>query len=103
VAWALLIFCEVVKSGVHVKQHKVPARVEKKKVEAHKYKFIWRRKEVQLPRVVSSRVGQEGGHGEEGRQDLKMATTRDDCVDITLPFGADPHALETMLFEEVGG
>jgi hypothetical protein len=27
---------------VHVQQRKVPARVEKKKVEAPKYKFIWR-------------------------------------------------------------
>jgi hypothetical protein len=27
---------------VHVQQHKVPARIEKKKVEAPKYKFIWR-------------------------------------------------------------
>jgi hypothetical protein len=39
---------------VHVLQRKVPARIEKKKVEAPKYKFIWRRKEVQPPRVVSS-------------------------------------------------
>jgi hypothetical protein len=45
---------------VHVQQRKVPARIEKKKVEAHKYKFIWRRKEVQPPRAVSSRAGQEG-------------------------------------------
>jgi hypothetical protein len=35
----------------------------------------------------------------EGRQDLKIATTRDDCVDITPPFRADPHALGTTLFE----
>ena len=27
---------------VHVQQRKVPARIEKKKVEAPKYKFIWR-------------------------------------------------------------
>jgi hypothetical protein len=26
---------------VHVQQHKVPTRVEKKKVEAPKYKLIW--------------------------------------------------------------
>jgi hypothetical protein len=45
---------------VHVQQCKVPARVEKKKVEAPKYKFIWQRKEVQPPRAVSSRAGQEG-------------------------------------------
>jgi hypothetical protein len=31
---------------VHVQQHKVLARVEKKKVESPKNKFIWRRKEV---------------------------------------------------------
>jgi hypothetical protein len=37
---------------VHVQQRKVLARIEKKKVEAPKYKFIWRRKEVQPPRVV---------------------------------------------------
>jgi hypothetical protein len=36
---------------VHVQQRKVPARIEKKKVEAHQYKFIWRRKEVQPPRL----------------------------------------------------
>jgi hypothetical protein len=46
---------------VHVQQRKVPAKVNKKKVEAPKYKLIWRRKEVQPPRVVSSRAGQEGG------------------------------------------
>ena len=46
---------------VHVQQHKAPSRVEtKKKVEEPKYKFIWRRKEVQPPRAVSSRAGQEG-------------------------------------------
>jgi hypothetical protein len=39
---------------VHVQQRKVPARIEKKKVEAPPYKFIWRRKEVQPPRAVSS-------------------------------------------------
>jgi hypothetical protein len=43
---------------VHVQQCEVPAMVEKKKVEAPKYKFIWRRKEVQPPRAVSSRAGQ---------------------------------------------
>jgi hypothetical protein len=35
----------------------------------------------------------------EGRQDLKTATMRDDCIDITPPFRADPHALGTTLFE----
>jgi hypothetical protein len=34
---------------VHVQQRKVPARVEKKKVEAPKYKLIWQIKEVQPP------------------------------------------------------
>jgi hypothetical protein len=71
---------------VHVQPRKVPASLEKKKVEAPKYKFIWRKKEVQPPRDVSSRAGQEGGHGVEGRQDLKMVTMRDDCVDITPHF-----------------
>jgi hypothetical protein len=70
---------------VHVQQRKVPARVEKK-VEEPKYKFIWRIKEVQPPRFVSSRADQEGGRGVEGMQHLKTATTRDDCVDITPPF-----------------
>jgi hypothetical protein len=84
---------------VHVQQRKVPARIEKKKVEAPKYKFIWRRKEVQPPRVVSSRAGQEGGCGEEGTQDLKTAKMRGSIVDIPPPFQADPHALGTMLFE----
>jgi hypothetical protein len=42
---------------VHVQQRKFPARFEKKKVEAPKYKFIWRRKEVQPPRAVSCRAG----------------------------------------------
>jgi hypothetical protein len=71
---------------VHVQQCKVLARVEDKKVKVPKYKFIWQRKEVQPPRDVSSRACQEGGRGEEGRQDLKTATTRDTCVDITPPF-----------------
>jgi hypothetical protein len=35
----------------------------------------------------------------ERRQDLKTATTCDDCVNITLAFQADPHALGTTLFE----
>jgi hypothetical protein len=34
---------------VHVQQRKVLARVEKKKVEAPKYKLIWQIKEVQPP------------------------------------------------------
>jgi hypothetical protein len=84
---------------VHVQQRKVLGRVEKKKVEVPKYKFIWRRKEVQPPMAISSRVGQEGGRGVEGRQDLKTTTRRDDCVDTTPPFGADPHALGTTLFQ----
>jgi hypothetical protein len=54
---------------------------------------------VQPPRAVSSRAGQEGGRGVEGRQDLKTATMRDDCVDITPPFLEDPRALGTTLFE----
>jgi hypothetical protein len=52
--------------------------------------FIWRRKEVQPPRAVSSRAGQEGGCGEEGKQDLKMANMRG-AIDIPPPFRADPH------------
>jgi hypothetical protein len=39
---------------VHIPQRKVPARIEKKKVGTPQYKFIWRRKEVQPPRAVSS-------------------------------------------------
>jgi hypothetical protein len=87
---------------VHVQQRKVPARIEKKKVEAPKYKFIWQRKEVQPPRAVSSRAGQEGGCGEEGKQDLKTANIRGAIVDIPPPFRADPHALGTTLFEGGG-
>jgi hypothetical protein len=87
---------------VLVQQRKVPARIEKKKVEAPPYKFIWRRKEVQQPRVVSSRAGQEGGCGEEGKQDLKMVNMRGAIVDILPPFRADPHALGTTLFEGGG-
>jgi hypothetical protein len=83
----------------HVQQCKVPARIEKKKVEAPKYKFIWRRKVVQPPRVVSSQAGQEGGCGEEGKQYLKTANMRGAIVDILPPFRADPHALGTTLFE----
>jgi hypothetical protein len=63
------------------------------------YKFIWRRKEVQPPRAVSSRAGQEGGCGEKGKQDLKMANMHGGIVDIPLPFRADPHTLGTTLFE----
>jgi hypothetical protein len=33
---------------VHVQQRKVPARIEKKKVEAPPYKFIWRRKAIEI-------------------------------------------------------
>jgi hypothetical protein len=84
---------------VHVQQHKVPARIEKKKVEAPKYKLIWHRKEVQRPRAVSSRAGQEGGCGEEGKQDLKTMNMHGAIVDILPPFRADPHALGTTLFE----
>jgi hypothetical protein len=58
---------------VHVQQRNVPARRAKKKVEAPKYKFIWRRKELQPLRAVSSRAAQEGGCGAEGKQDLKTA------------------------------
>jgi hypothetical protein len=68
-------------------------------VEAPKYKFIWRRKEVQPPRAVSSRAGQEGGCGEEGKQDLKTANMRGAIVDIPPPFRADPHTLGTTIFE----
>jgi hypothetical protein len=84
---------------VHVQQRKVPARIEKKKVEAPPYKFVWRRKEVQPPRAVSSRAGQEGGCGEAGKQDLKTANMRGAIVDIPPPFRVDPHALGTTLFE----
>jgi hypothetical protein len=84
---------------VHIQQRKVPARIEKKKVEAPMYKLIWRRKEVQSPRAVSSRAGQEGGCGEEGKQDLKTVNMRGAIVDIPPPFRADPHALGTTLFE----
>jgi hypothetical protein len=71
---------------VHVQQRKVAERIEKKKVEAPPYKFIWRRKEVQPPKAVSSRAGQEGGCGEEGKQDLKTANIRGAIVDISPPF-----------------
>jgi hypothetical protein len=57
---------------------------------------------VQPPRAVSSQAGQEGGRDVEGRQDLKTATTHDDCVDIMAPFRANPHALGIMLFERGG-
>jgi hypothetical protein len=85
---------------VHVQQQRAPSRVaKKKKVEAPKYKFIWRRKESQPPRAVSSRAGQEGGCGEEGKQDLKMTNMRGAIVYILQPFRVDPHALGTTLFE----
>jgi hypothetical protein len=87
---------------VHVQQHKVPTRVEKKKVEAPKYKFIWRRKEMQPPSVVSSQASQEGGCGEEGKQDMKTANMCGAIVYIPPPFQADPHALGTELFEGGG-
>jgi hypothetical protein len=72
---------------VHVQQQSAPSRVEKKKKgEAPKYKFIWRRKEVRPPRVVSSRAGQEGGCGAVGKQDLKTANMHGAIVDILPPF-----------------
>jgi hypothetical protein len=84
---------------VHVQPQRTPLRVEKKKVVTPKYKFIWRRKEVQPPKAISSRAGQEGGCGEEGKQDLKTVNMHGAIVDILPPFRADPHALGTMLFE----
>ena len=66
---------------------------------APKTKFMWRRKEVQAPRVVSSRAGQEGGCGVEGKQGLKTASRHDAIVHIPPPFQADPHALGTTLLE----
>jgi hypothetical protein len=83
---------------VHVQQRKVPARIEKKKVKVPKYKFIWRRKEVKPPTAISSRAGQEGGCGEEGKQDLKTVNMHGAIVDIPPPFRPDPHALGTALF-----
>jgi hypothetical protein len=84
---------------VHVQPQRAPSRVEKKKVVTPKYKFFWRRKEVQPPRAVSSRAGQEGGCSEEGKQDLKTVNMHGAIVDILPPFRADPHALGTTLFE----
>jgi hypothetical protein len=84
---------------VHVQPQRAPSRVEKQKVVTPKYKFIWRRKEVQPPKAVSSRAGQEGGCGEEGKQDLKTTNMHGAIVDIPPPFRADPHALGTTLFE----
>lgn len=82
---------------VHVRQQRVPARVERKRVVAPMSRLVWRRKEA--PTAVPSRAGQEGGCGVVGRQDLKMAKTRDAVVDITPPFLADPRALGTTRFE----
>jgi hypothetical protein len=87
---------------VHVQQCKVLARVEKKKVEAPKYKLIWQRKEVLPPRAVSSRAGQEGGRGVEGKQDLKTTNMCGAIVDIPPPFRGNPHALGTTPFEGGG-
>jgi hypothetical protein len=39
---------------VHVQPQRAPSRVEKKKVVTPKYKFIWQRKEMQPPKVISS-------------------------------------------------
>lgn len=61
-----------------------------------------RRKEVQAPRVVSSRAGQEGGCGVVGSQDLKMAKMCAVAVDIRPPFPAGPQALRTTLLEGGG-
>jgi hypothetical protein len=47
---------------VHVQQRKVPARIEKKQVEVPKYKFIWRRKEVQ-PKGFRIIVNQKISYG----------------------------------------
>jgi hypothetical protein len=82
---------------VHVRQQRVPARIERKRVVAPMFRLVWRRKEA--PTAVPSRAGQEGGCGVVGRQDLKMAKTRDVVVDITPPFLADPRALGTTRFE----
>jgi hypothetical protein len=71
---------------VHVQQHEVPARVEKKKMVAPRSTFMWRRKEMQPPKTVSSRAGRAGGCGEEGKRDLKMTKTRDVVAAITPRF-----------------
>ena len=84
---------------VHVQQHEVPARVEKKKMVAPRSKLMWRRKEMQPPKTVSSRAGRAGGCGEEGKRDLKMTKTCDVVAAITPPFRADPQALRTTLLE----
>jgi hypothetical protein len=84
---------------VHVEQQRAPSRVEKKKMVAPRYMFIWRIKEVQPPKAVSSRAGQEGGCGVVGKQDLKMTHMCGAIVYIPPPFQADPHALGTTLFE----
>ena len=82
---------------VHVRQQRVPARVEKKRVVAPMSRLVWRRKEA--PTAVPSQAGQEGGCGVVGRQDLKMAKMRDAVVDFTPPFLADHRALGTTHFE----
>jgi hypothetical protein len=71
--------------------------VEKNKVVAPMSKLMWHWKVV--PNVMSCQASQEGGGGVVGRQDLKMAKTCDDVVDITPPFQEDPPALRTTLFE----
>jgi hypothetical protein len=83
--------------NVHLQQQRAPSRVEKKKVVVPKSKLMWRRKVV--PNVMSSQASQEGGGGVVGRQDLKMAKTHDNVVDITPPYRADPPALRTTLFK----
>ena len=85
---------------VHVQQPRVPTRVEKKKkTMAPRSKLVWRCKEMQALRDVSSPAGQEGGCGEEGKQDLKMVKTREAIVHITPPFRLDPQALGATLLE----
>jgi hypothetical protein len=81
---------------VHVQQQRAPSRVEKKVV-VPKSMLMWLQNVVS--NAMASQASQEGGCGEVGRQDLKMATKHDAVVDITRPFRADPLVLRTMLFK----
>jgi hypothetical protein len=83
---------------VHISVQSSLSRVEKKVVVPNP-KRIWRRKET--PSVISSSDSQEGGGGEAGRQNLKMAKKRGVVADITPPVGAEPPTLRTMLFQGI--
>jgi hypothetical protein len=98
VAQALLL-CRVVHRRFMFSSKELHQELRRRRWRRLSTSSFGKEKEVQPPRAVSSRAGQEGGCGVEGKQDLKTVNMRGAIVDIPPPFRADPHALGTTLFK----